>query len=622
MSELRKQSVDDIIIERDVMVRMRDGVLLATDIYRPGGKTPVSVVMERTPYDKSRASRSEIVLPDRTAMSRQAVAEYFVNRGYAFMYQDCRGRHNSEGTFSKYLSEGDDGYDTLEWLGTQDWFDGRAATMGLSYGTHTQTTLASTGPKHLAAMLLDSGGASDAFHCGIRQGGAFEMKQVTWAFNHGGAGPEVLADPNLKAYHDSQDLTQWFARMPWKPGHSGVSHLPEYEDGLFLQWTAGNYDEYWQRVGHKAHYDKFPDVPAVVMSSWYDAWVPAVLSHYEHMDKASRSPLSLIMGPWLHGSRYETYAGDIDFGPDSVFEGGFGKSWIEYRANWLDRCWASDAEIPDRHRQVRLFLMGGGSGRQNEAGRMEHGGRWMDFANWPVPGVQPMTLNLHDDGQLSAVQPAAGSAGLSYQHDPKNPVPTIGGSLTSGEPIFSGGGFNQVESPRFFGCKDTGIPLSARPDVLVFETEPLTEDLAVIGQVEIRLWVTSDCPDTDFTAKLIDVYPANVDYPAGYALNIADGIMRCRYRKSWENPEPIAPGEEFEIVIRPFQTANLFKAGHRIRVDIASSSFPHFDVNSNTCEPEGRSRMTRIATNTVFTDAVRRSHIILPVLSTESLKTV
>ncbi|MBI3706412.1 MAG: CocE/NonD family hydrolase, partial [Proteobacteria bacterium] len=262
--------------------------------------------------------------------------------------------------------------------------------------------------------------------------------------------------------------------------------------------------------------------------------------------------------------------------------------------------------------RVRLFLMGGGSGRRNQDGRLDHGGRWIEGDDWPLPGTRFVPYHLHGDGNLAPEPPAPGAAPLSYDFDPANPVPTIGGALTSGQPIFDGGAFDQREDQRFFGVRNPGLPLAARGDVLVFQTPPLTEDVCVIGPIVVRLWIASSCVDTDFTAKLIDVHPPSADYPQGFAMNLTDGILRCRYRESWEQPAAMTPGAIYKITIEPFATCNLFKRGHRIRLDISSSNFPKHDVNPNSGEPEGLGRLRRIATNTVFVDAARPSQVILP----------
>jgi len=264
---------------------------------------------------------------------------------------------------------------------------------------------------------------------------------------------------------------------------------------------------------------------------------------------------------------------------------------------------------------VRLFLMGGGSGRKTAAGKLDHGGRWLGATDWPLPNAQPRSYYLEPAGRLALAAPTIADARADYDFDPRDPVPTIGGALTSGEPVFEGGAFDQREDGRFFGCTHPGLPLAARHDVLAFETAPLAEDVAVIGPVTVELWVSTSAADTDFTAKLIDVHPPSADYPAGFAMNITDGIFRCRYRSGWDHPTPIVPGEAFRITIEPFATANLFKAGHRIRLDISSSNFPKFDVNPNTGGPEGRGRVTDVARNSVYMDAARPSRLVLPVVN-------
>jgi putative CocE/NonD family hydrolase len=195
----------------------------------------------------------------------------------------------------------------------------------------------------------------------------------------------------------------------------------------------------------------------------------------------------------------------------------------------------------------------------------------------------------------------------------------VGGSLTSGWPIFEGGGFDQRETKRFFGARGDDLPLAARADVLVFETEPLAEDTAVIGPIELTLYVSTDAPDTDFTAKLVDVYPPSADYPQGFALNLTDGILRCRYRDSFEQPRPMVSGQVCEIRIECFATANLFKAGHRIRVDISSSNFPKYDVNPNTGESPADARSRRVAANALHLSRAHPSRIRLPILATSAL---
>jgi putative CocE/NonD family hydrolase len=215
---------------------------------------------------------------------------------------------------------------------------------------------------------------------------------------------------------------------------------------------------------------------------------------------------------------------------------------------------------------------------------------------------------------VSCDAPAQETAVLSYQYDPENPAPTVGGAVTSGEPLMFGGAFDQREGSAVFSAEAPYKPLAERPDVLVFQTPPLEEDLEVTGPVTARLWISSDCTDTDFTFKLVDVYPANDDYPDGYAMNLTDGILRVRYRDSWESPQLMVPGEIYRIQIEAFPTSNLFKKGHRIRIDVSSSNFPKFDCNPNTGASEGSPGAVRVAKNCVYMDSRRPSHIVLPVV--------
>ena len=349
------------------------------------------------------------------------------------------------------------------------------------------------------------------------------------------------------------------------------------------------------------------------MSSWYDAYVATATENYVGLKARKNGPFHLIMGPWRHGDRTMTYAGDISFGPEAPIDGHIAENWRAYRLAWFDR-WLKD--IPnevDATAAVRLFVMGGGSGGRTPEGRLDHGGRWIDAADWPLPGTR-FEIVLRPCGRQPCrpSRPAKAPESRAFVFDPANSVPTIGGSLTSGEPVFTGGGFDQREDLRFFGCQTPGLPLNARPDVLSFETPLLERDLILAGPIEVVVYLSSDCPDTDVTAKLVDVYPPSEDDPRGFALNITDGIMRCRYRNSWEEPSPMDPGLVYRIVIRPLSTANLFKAGHRIRLDVSSSNFPKYDVNPNSFEPEGQAETPRKAVNRVWLDRSWPSHIVLP----------
>lgn len=602
----------EVIVRRDVMVRMRDGVLLATDVYLPVRaaetiSTRIPAILERTPYGKSQ---------DGTRHASTEVANLFASHGYAVVFQDCRGRGKSQGKYVKYLSDGLDGFDCCAWINGQSWSNGRIGTMGLSYAAHTQAALASAGAPGVSAMFMDSGGFSNAYQGGIRQGGAFELKQVTWAFNEALEAPEVKHDPARLAALKAIDLKDWFARLPWARGHSPLSPVPEYEDYVFDQWEHGNFDAFWKQMGIYAagYYDHWGDAAFVLISSWYDPYPRTVTDNFRALTARKRGPVRMILGPWTHGNREQTFAGDVDFGPAAAFEGNVAPSYVTMKLRWFDRFLKGESNGVDLEPTVQLFVMGGGTGHRTAQGRMAHGGVWRAERTWPIARQRLTPYYLQADGTLAEQRPPRGSQPRRYRYDPAMPLPTIGGTITSGQPIMVGGAFDQREAPQFFGCREPYRALDARADVLVFVTPPLAADIEVTGAIEARLWIASDAPDTDFTFKLIDVYPPNGDYPDGFAMNLTDGILRCRYRDSWEHPSPMEPGRIYPILIAAFPTSNLFKAGHRIRIDVSSSNFPHFDFNPNTGEPEGKATRMQVATNRVFVDRDHPSHVVLPVI--------
>jgi putative CocE/NonD family hydrolase len=603
----------NFIVDRDLIVPARDGVALATDVYRPSASGPFPVLLERTPYDKSAPSRSERTAAIAQARSRAEVARYFVDHGYAVVYQDCRGRYKSAGRFTKYLSEAEDGCDTLAWLRRQSWCNGRIGTFGLSYAAHTQAALGCLDPPGLAAQFLDCGGFSNAYRSGIRHDGAFDLKQATWAFNNAIADAK---DPAVKAALRAQDIKAWFARMPWRKGHSPVSAAPEYENYLFEQWSHGAFDDFWKRPGIYAegYYDRYADVPLVNLSGWYDPYARTAVENYRGLSRNRRGPVRLILGPWTHGNRSLSHAGDVDFGTSAPVDGNLAEDFFALRRRWFDRWLRDVANGAEDDPAVRVFVMGGGSGRRNSAGRLDHSGRWRTAADWPLPETQWTKFYLHSDRSLRCDLPDHAGRPLDYTSDPQHPVPTIGGALSSGEPLMRGGAYDQREGPGVFGAREPFRALAERPDVLVFSTPSLAHDLEVTGPVTVRLWIASDAPDTDFTAKLLDIHPPNEDYPEGFAMNLTEGILRVRYRESWELPSLMIPGEIYPITIELFPTSNLFTSGHRQRLDIASSNFPHFDVNPNSGEPEGAMEHPRVARNRVFVDAAHPSHIVLPVI--------
>lgn len=571
---------------KNEMIRMRDGIHLATDIYLPEQtalKNQWPVVIERTPYNKEAQSRSEINL-DGTEIGRVDMAQRFTDQGFVVIFQDCRGRYQSEGEFVKYINEAEDGLDSLDWIQQQTWCNGDIGSMGLSYAAHTQLALACLNPKALKTMVLDSGGFYEAFQCGIRQGGAFELKQATWAYRQ--ALNKVLStgDDELYALLKQEDLQHWFKHMPWKKGHSPLMHMPEYEDYLFEQWSQDCFSEYWEKIGiyAKGYFDQIPDISVLFMSSWYDAYVTSTLNNFLAFSAQDRmAKHEVIMGPWLHGDRNSTHSGEVEFGAQAAFDLHFKSDWLDYRIDWFKKH-LLQATVTRAH-DLNIFVMGGGSGAQLPDQKLDHGGHWIKADAWPIAATRAQAFYLSAGAKLthSLVDETQRYA---YCYDPAHPVPSIGGAITSGKPIFWGGAFDQREKVGFFGSHENNQPLSQRPDVMVFETDALDQDTLVAGPVKVELWVSSDAVDTDFTAKLIDVYPASEDYPEGFAMNVSDGIIRARFRNSWTQPEPIPAGEVVKVEITAFDCCNLFKKGHRIRLDISSSNFPHFDLNFNVAD--------------------------------------
>jgi putative CocE/NonD family hydrolase len=601
----------EVHTESNVMVAMRDGVWMATDVYRPAkGGAPLDgafpVLLQRTPYSKT---REDLVLE----------ALFFTSHGYVTVLQDCRARYLSEGGFTKYTNEGEDGFDTLAWLSEQPWHGGKVGTYGLSYSAHTQAAAACLNPPNLGCMWLDSGGFSNAFLNACRNGGAFELRQLTWAYKEAVESREAHADPDvIGTAIESQNIFDWFKRLPWKKGHSPLQWTPDYEDYLLDIWTRENFDDYWKQIGLCAeeYYDVYSDVPQVHMSAWYDPYSRTATDNYVALSESKKGPVTLLIGPWTHGARTLTYSGNAEFGPSAVI-GHLADDFDHLRLRFFDRWLKGEDNGWQEQAPVMLFVMGGGSGRKNSQQRLEHGGQWRGEKEWPLARAVNTPFYLHPGGVLATQLPLGSHPPDTYLFDPDHPTPTVGGNISSGQPVMAAGGFDQRESEEFFGSEEPYLPLASRPDVLVFQTEPLVDCLEITGPVSVQLWISSSAVDTDFTAKLVDVYPPSEDYPEGYALNLTDGILRVKFRNSWERTELMEPGTVYQVEVSLLPISNLFAKGHRIRLDISSSNFPRFDVNGNTGENPGTSPLRITALNSVYHDETRQSYVLLPVIPTD-----
>ncbi|MHB0877939.1 MAG: CocE/NonD family hydrolase [Anaerolineae bacterium] len=593
----------DVYEQLDVAVAMRDGVTLACDVYMPASNGEPSagaypVVLERTPYDKRRSID---------------LGRYFARNGYVFVAQDVRGRYQSTGEWYAFAHEAPDGYDTVEWIARQPWCNGKVGTMGASYCASDQSALATLNPPHLAAMAVRVG-AHNYHHASMRQNGAMELRFFVYAFRMATTSREAQQDPKIKAAATQAlaEIDLWLRRLPFQPGASPLRFLPTYERWIYDVLTHGDYDDYWRQRGYAIshYYDEHADVPTYYMGGWYDSYARSTCENFVELGRRKQSLHKLIMGPWTHGGDTVTYAGDVDFGAQSKLNdlSGFHRRWFNHtlkgEANGI-------ADEPP----VIIFVMGGGSGRRDANGRLEHGGYWRFEREWPLARARTTPFYLAAGGGLSATPPGPAEPSR-YSFDPADPVPTIGGSLSAAEPILLPGGYDQRGDPRFMGTTGT-VPLNARPDVLTFETEPLVQDVEVTGPIEVVLYAASSAPDTDFTAKLLDVYPPSDDYADGFALNLTDSVIRARYRDSAEAPTLLEPGQVYELRFPLYPTSNVFKAGHRIRLDVSSSNFPRFDVNPNTGGPIGSDRRRAIAQQGIWHDPEHPSHVILPLVPPE-----
>ncbi len=628
------ESEYDVIIVKDFMVPMRDGVRLATDIYIPAkdGETVerrFPAILERTPYNKE-------------MMEFDVKATYFSKKGYVFVVQDCRGRYKSEGGFYGYANESLDGFDTVEWMAGQPWSDGKVGTQGTSYGGWTQSSLAIMNPPHLSSMFPNVSILNAGLHS-VRHAGAFEMRWLAWAFFMAADSKEADADPVIAKALIEAKLDEILTSWPIKRGETPLSLTPAYEDFAFDVLTHSDYDEFWRRKGKgwmgdvEEYIDDHADVPMYYSGGWYDSYTRSTPEFYEKMSQRKKSPVKLIMGPWTHGDDpifRLTYSGDVDFGPEAAIDyNGLRLRWFDETLKGIDT--GIRSEPP-----VKIFVMGGGDGRRNREGRLNHGGRWRLEHEWPLVRTSYERFYIHRNGELAREAATEKDSSTSYVYDPDDPVPTIGGNLSSLDylkglpddfqslralpnviqkiflltPLAKIGAHNQVEAADVYGAKPPYLPLSARRDVLVFQTPRLENDVEVTGHIKVELWASSSAVDTDFTAKLIDVYPPNEDYPNGYAMNLSDSIIRGRYRDSFERSELLEPGRVYKFTIQLYPTSNLFKKGHKIRLDISSSNWPRFDKNPNTGEPLGLNTSSVAATNTIYHDKSHQSLIILPLI--------
>lgn len=598
-----------ITAQKNVMVPMRDGVKLATDIYFPAqnaarveGRFPV--VLERTPYDKNAGS---------------VAAAHLVPHGYIVIFQDVRGRYKSEGRWRPIRDDPNDGFDTAKWIGAQPWCSGSIGTMGSSYGGATQHALAIANAPYIKAMIPRNA-MSNFGRYGVRHNGAFELRFFNWVLTLGVATEEpkrtaaalrAAQDPAAAAalLEMETHVRDYVRGLPLRAGTTPLKFAPDYEAWLIEAMSHGDYDDFWKNSGSSVvdHLAEYKDVPEYHTTGWYDSWGSQVANlNYVELRKAKHSLQRLIVGPWIHSAENRDFAGQAQFTEDAALDlWAFHLRWFDHWLKGIDN--GVNRELP-----VRIYVMGGGDAHKTPEGRIFVGGHWRNEQDWPLARTRPAPYYLHSGGLLSAEKPAHDGP-IRYLFDPRNPVPTLGGNISSQGTLMFQGAADQRCNPDFWLCTDSR-PLSARNDVLVFQTAPLTSAMEVTGRLVVKLWAASNAFDTDFTAKLIDVYPPNHDFPGGVDLNIADSIVRARYRNGFGKAELLKPGQPYEFTIEMYPTSLVFARGHRIRLDISSSNFPRFDINPNTGEPLNNNRRWQTAENTIYLDAQHPSRIVLPVI--------
>ncbi len=552
----------EVTVERGAAVKMRDGVTLHADIYRPKADGRFPVLLERTPYDKSGGRE----------FGMRAAA-----RGYIVIFQDVRGRYTSEGRWYTFKNESSDGYDTVEWAAGLPYSDGKVGMIGGSYVGATQFLAAVAHPPHLAGIAPDV--TASNYHDGwTYQGGAFEQ----W-FNQ--SWTSGLADDTARrAISKATDPLQWKTVMPLDS--YPVLALPEAKPlaPYYFDWLAHpNYDDYWKSLSIEEHYSQI-QVPVFNVAAWYDIFLGGSLRNYQLLkikagSEAARKGQRLLVSIGGHAGGYDQKKiGDVDFGEKAPID------FDEMMLDWYDAILKGADNAMAKSKPVRIFVMG-----KNQ---------WRDEDDWPLPRAKTVKFFLTSAdgvGSLTTATPPGTGAKDSYMYDPANPVPTVGGPLCCRGDLLKPGPFDQKD-------------VEARKDVLVYSTPILANDLEVTGPVTAELWVSTSAKDTDFAAKLVDVWPD------GFAQNLTEGILRLRYRDSQEKPELAKPGSVYKISVDLWATSNVFLAGHKLRLEISSSNFPRFDRNLNTGEEQAHSTRMEKATNTVWHDQEHPSALLLPVV--------
>jgi putative CocE/NonD family hydrolase len=562
---------------------MRDGVILRADIFRQERGGPEPALLGRLPYDKS-ASLHDVYLHVFRA----------IQAGYAVVFQDVRGTYASDGDFYPVEHEWEDGYDSVEWVAAQPWCSGKVGMIGGSYWGFTQLQAAAKRPPHLGAVAPFVN-VSEWYEGCVYQGGAFQLGWVLpIALLHYAADPyRQLVEAGLAKSQELSELIGSTDEMERLYRHLPLNTVPILKDvptaKFYFDWiTHSRYDDYWKRTALEREYGSM-DVPALHISGWYDVCLKGTLENFSRMKHEAASEIArrgqrLLVGPWTHNDFSGAYA-EHDFGSASSLD------FTALQLRFFDRHLKGEENGLDEEPPVRVFVMGEDV--------------WRTEQEWPIARARYTPWYLHSDGRagyrggsLSPEHPE-GEPRDVYLYDPRDPAPTIGGpvSLPRSHVAFNAG-------PRDCG------PAESRGDILVYDSSPLDHPIEVTGPIAVRLYAASDATDTDFVARLVDVFPD------GTSRILAEGIIRARFRDGIERDVLMEPGQVYEFSIDLVATSNLFQVGHRIRVHVTSSSFPRFDRNTNTGRALGEDgpESLRPALQTVFHDREHPSQILLPII--------
>ncbi len=547
----------------DVKVPMRDGVRLSADVYLPREEGQWPVILERTPYGNQGDWYVERAL-------------YFARRGYVYVLQDCRGRFDSEGKFYAWYDEINDGRDSLDWSGTQPWSNGKVGMNGMSYMGLVQWMAAPTGSPYLKTIIPQMAPADYYLYGMNYTGGAFQLHiNLPWAMSNSSRSRQPIG---------LYDWDKLFRKVP-------ILTLDEEATGrpidFYRDWVRhSSWDDYWQKIGNYGKFSRM-DIPILQIAGWWDIHGVSLFANYEGLQKEgterARRLQKVLMGPWVHTDKPKQKYGIMDFGEESVVD--HYELWVRWMDRWLKGIKNGMEDEPP----LRLFVMG-----RNQ---------WREAEKWPLPETiwtnyylrsQGRANTMFGDGGLRRQGPGASEPSDRYRYDPEDPVPLITGIRDGSHPPAD------------------HRPIERRDDVLVYTSEPMQRELEVTGPVEASLFASSSALDTDWTARLLDVYPD------GRSVNICEGILRARFRESFQKPVLLEPGRIYEFRIKMGVTSHAFLKGHRIRIQISSSNFPRFDRNLNNGGDLGIDPTMVVASQTVYHDSEHPSHILLPVIpSTE-----